>query len=209
MANSTSTDPPWEGGFSLPVFPPAVPQFDSATLVVAQESDAQSGTLISYGKGVFTKQYWTTGHPVPLLIEVLKPAEVRQVRDEIRERLAIPGDGLDHLPLRAFVTAADMYLSPEPSTRFDRAAFGTIAEQAPGEVLGTVAYPDNVAGTLLGSDSGVSGQSHLGALPAGAAAPLRLGDLRSLILSLERALASGGIDALWQQMLTFAQQAAT
>jgi len=37
---------------------------------------------------------------------------------------------------------------------------------------------------------------------------LRTGDLLSLTLGLEHALGAEGIDPLWQQMLTFAQQAA-
>ena len=208
MANGNVTDQPWEGGISVPVLPPHVPLFDSAAIVVAQQSDAQAGVAVSYSRGIFTRQFWSTGHPVPGLIEVLKPQEVKQVRDQVLEQLVIPGDGLDHLPLRAFVTAADVYLNPEPSARFDRAVFGTIAEQAPGQLLGAVAYPGDVAGTVLGSDAGVSGESHLGPLPSGFQAPLRVGDLRSLISSLENALAAGAIDPLWQQMLTFTQQAA-
>lgn len=208
MANGNAADQPWEGGLSVPVLPPHVPLFDSAAIVVAQQSDAQTGVAVSYSRGIFTRQFWSTGHPVPVLIEVLKPQDVQQIRDQVLEQLVIPGDGLDHLPLRAFVTAADVYLNPEPSTRFNRAAFGTIAEQAPGQLLGAVAYPDGVAGTIIGSDAGVSGESHLGPLPSGFQAPLRVGDLRSLISSLQNALAAGGIDPLWQQMLTFAQQAA-
>ena len=138
MANGNASDQPWEGGVAVPALPPHVPLFDSAAIVVAQQSDAQAGVAVSYSRGIFTRQFWSTGHPVPGLIEVLKPQEVRQVRDQVREQLAAPGDGLDHLPLRAFVTAADVYLSPEPSTRFDRAVFGTIAEQAPGQLLGAV-----------------------------------------------------------------------
>ena len=199
MANGSGPDQPWEGGISVPVLPPNVPFHDSAAIVVAQQSDAQTGVAVSYSRGIFTRQSWSTGHPVPGLIEVLKPEDVRQVRDQILEQLAIPGDGLDHLPLRAFVTAADVYLNPEPSTRYSTAVFGTIAEQVPGQLLGAVAYPDGVAGTILGSDVGVSGESHLGPLPAGFQAPLRVGDLRSLISSLENALAAGGIDPLWQQ----------
>lgn len=207
MANGHASDQPWEGGVSVPALPPHVPLFDSAAIVVAQQSDAQAGVAVSYSRGIFTRQFWSTGHPVPGIIEVLKPQEVRQVRDQVREQLAAPGDGLDHLPLRAFVTAADVYLSLEPSTRFDRAVFETIAEQAPGQLLGAVACPGGVAGTILGTDAGVSAESHLGPLPAGFQAPLRVGDLRSLISSLENALAAGGIDPLWQQMLTFVQQA--
>lgn len=208
MVNGSAADQPWEGGLSVPVLPPNVPLFDSAAIVVAQQSDAQTGVVVSYNRGIFTRQSWSTGHPVPVLIEVLKPQDVQQIRDELLEQLAIPGDGLDHLPLRAFVTVADVYLNPQPSTRFSRADFGAIAVQAPGQLLGSVTYPDGVAGTILGSDAGVSGESHLGPLPAGFQAPLRVGDLRSLISNLENALAAGGIDPLWQQMLTFAQQAA-
>ena len=198
----------WEGGFSVPVLPPQFPLFDSAAIVVAQQSDAQAGVAVSFGRGIFTRQAWSTGHPVPGVIEVLKPPEVEQIRDQVREQLDRPGDGLDHLPLRAFVTAADVYLDPEPSGRFRRAVFGAIAEQAPGQLLGAVAFPDGVAGTVVGSDAGVSGESHLAPLPPGFQAPLRTGDLLSLILSLENALDAGGIDPLWEQLLTFAQEAA-
>jgi len=208
MAHGNAPDQPWEGGLSVPVLPPHVPLFDSAAIVVAQQSDAQAGVAVSYSRGIFTRQFWSTGHPVPGVIEVLKPQDVRKVRDQVREQLARPGDGLDQLPLRAFVTAADVYLSPEPSTRFGSAVFGAIAEQAPGQFLGAVAYPGGVAGTIAGSSAGVSAESHLGPLPPGFQAPLRTGDLRSLISSLENALAAGGIDPQWQQMLAFAQQAA-
>jgi hypothetical protein len=208
MTQPHAAGQPWEGGLSVPVLPPHVPLFDSAAIVVAQQSDAQAGVAVSYSRGIFTRQSWSTGHPVPLLIEVLKPADVQQIRDEILEQLATGGDGLDHLPLRAFVTVADVYLSPEPSHRYRRAVFGTIAEQAPGQLLGAVSYPDGVAGSIVGSDQGVSGESHLAPLPAGFPAPLRVGDLRSLIFSLENALTAGGMDPQWQQMLTYAKQAA-
>jgi hypothetical protein len=209
MSNGNATDQPWEGGLSVPVLPPHVPLFESAAIVIAQQADAQTGAVVSYSRGIFTRQFWSTGHPVPLLIEVLKPEGVEQVRDQVLEQLAVPGDGLDHLPLRAFLTAADVYLNPEPSTRFSTAAFGAITQQAPGQVVGTIAYPNGVAGTVLGSDSGVSGETHLGPFTPGFQAPLRIGDLLSLISSLEVALATGGIDPLWQQILTYAQQAAT
>jgi hypothetical protein len=208
MANGNAADQPWEGGLSVPVLPPHVPLFDSAALVVAQQADAQTGVTVSYNRGIFTRQFWSTGHPVPFLIEVLKPPDVQEIRDQVADQLGRPGDGVDHLPLRAFVTVADVYLSPEPSHRYRDAVFGTIAAQAPGQLLGAVTYPDGVTGSVVGSDAGVSGESHLGPFPAGFLAPLREGDLRSLILSLEHALAAGGLDPQWQQMLVFAQQAA-
>jgi len=145
---------------------------------------------------------------VPGVIEVLKPADVRQVRDHIRAQLDTCADGLDRLPLRAFVTVADVYLTPEPATRYRTAVFGALTEPAPGQLLGAVAYPNGVAGSVLGSDAGVSAESHLAPLPAGFLAPLRAGDLRSLITSLGDALAAGSAGPQWQQMLTFAQQAA-
>ena len=208
MTNGNAANQPWEGGLSVPFPPPHLPAFDSAAIIVAQQSDAQTGVTVSYSRGIFTRQAWSTGHPVPLLIEVLPPQDVKQVRDQVREQLERPGDGLDHLPLRAFLTVADGYLSPDPSTRYRAAVFGAITLQAPGQLLGTVSYPDGVAGSVAGSDTGVSGESHLGPLPAGFLAPMRPGDLRSLSLSLQDALAAGGIDPLWQQMLTYAQQAA-
>ena len=207
MATPNLAEQPWEGGISALFLPPHVPLFDSAAIVIAQQSDAQSGAAISYSRGIFTRQSWSTGHPVPMLIEVLKPPEVRQLRDQVRAQLAAAGDGLDHLPLRVFVTAADVYLSPEPSSRFSEAAFGAISQTAAGQVTGSVSYPSAVAGTITGSDSGISAESHLGPFPVGVQAPLRIGDLRSLISNLETGLAAGGLDPLWQQMLTYAQQA--
>ena len=63
-----------------------------------------------------------------------------------------------------------------------------------------------MTGTITGSDTGVAGESHLAPLPPGPLTPLRTGDLRSLILSLEKALTAGDLDPRWQQMLAFAQQ---
>ncbi len=208
MAASDVEDQPWEGGVSVPVLPPHVPLFDSAAVVVAQQTDAQAGVAVAYNRGIFTRQAWSTGHPVPGVIEVLPPSEVRQVRDQIRAQLGVRGDGLDHLPLRAFLTVADVYLSPEPSARYAAAVFGTIAEPAPGQLAGTVTYPDGVAGTVVGSATGVAGESHLGLLPQNFLAPLRTGDVRSLAFHLEKALTAGDLDPLWQHMLAFVQQAA-
>jgi hypothetical protein len=216
MSQSTGTNQPWAGGVAAPFFPPALPEFDSAAIVVVQQADAESGVAVSYRGGGFSRQEWTTGHPVPLLIEDLKRPQVEQVRDEIRQQLATRGDGLDDLPLRAFLTVADLYLSPEPSGRYVSAVFGAITE-ADGKVTlgGTVSWPDGVTGTVVGLDPqvlgepvGVSGQSHLPAFPAGAPVELRLGDLRSLIASLEKAQAAGGLDPLWLRMMDLAQSAA-
>ena len=208
MTVSNVEDQPWEGGVSVPVLPPHVPLFDSAAIVVAQPTDAQAGVAVAYSRGIFTRQAWSTGHPVPGVIEVLPPQDVRQVRDQIRDQLAVRGDGLDHLPLRAFLTVADVYLSREPSARYASAIFGAVAEQAPGQLAGTVTYPDGVAGTVVGSATGVSGESHVPPLPPGFLAPLRTGDVRSLAFHLEKALTAGDLDPLWQHLLAFAQQAA-
>jgi hypothetical protein len=207
MVNGKANDQLWEGGFTGPVLPPAVPQFDNGAIALAQRSDDQAGVLVSYSNGIFTRQDWTTGHPVPDLIVVLKPPQVRQIRDQAREQLASPDDGLDRLPLRAFVTVADSYLSPEPSARFSRAGFGAITGHAPGDLQGEVTWPDGITGTIHGNEAGVSGESHVPPLPAGSLAPLRAADMLSLIASLEKAVAAGGLDPRWQQMLYFAQQA--
>jgi hypothetical protein len=216
MTQSSVTDQPWAGGLSVPFLPPGVPQLDSAAIVVAQQFDAEAGVAVSYSRGIFTRQEWSAGHPVPLLIENLQRPQIEQVRDEIRKQLATRGDGLDDLPLRAFLTVADLYLSPEPSGRYVSAVFGAITE-SDGEVTlgGTVSWPDGVTGTVVGIDPQalgqpveVYGQSHLPAFPAGSDAGLRLGDLRSLITSLEKAQTAGNLDPLWQRMLDLAKSAA-
>lgn len=75
----------------MPVLLPHVPLFDSAAVVVAQQSDAQTGVAVSYSRGIFTRQSWSAGHPVPGLIEVLKPQKVRQVRDQVLASADHPG----------------------------------------------------------------------------------------------------------------------
>ena len=207
MTQSSATGQPWQGGVSVPLAPPHVPEFDSAAIILAQQSDAETGVTVSYSRGIFTRQAWSTGHPVPLLIAELTPPQIAQVRDQVREQLATRGEGLDDLPLRAFLTVADLYLSPESSGRYASAVFGAITEPAAGQLSGTVSYPDGVTGTIVGSDTAVTGESHLAPLPPDALAPLRTGDLRSLITNLEKALATGDLDPRWQHLLAFAQQA--
>jgi hypothetical protein len=207
MTQSSVTDQPWVGGLSVPFAPPGVPEFDSAAIVVAQQFDAEAGVAVAYSRGIFTRQEWTTGHPVPDLIAVLQRPEVEQVRDQVREQLTTRGAGLDVLPLRAFLTVADLYLSPEPSGRYVSAVFGAITQLAAGQLSGTVSYPDGVTGTIAGSAAGITGESHLAPLPPGPLDPLRPADLGSLITSLEKALTGGDLDPRWQDMLAFAQQA--
>ena len=205
MANGSAADQLWEGGFTRPVPAPAVPQFDSGAIALAQRADDQAGVLVSYSNGIFTRQHWTTGHAVPDLIEVLKVPDVRQVRDQVLDQLAGPDDGLDRLPLQVFVTVAGSYLSPVPSTRFSRAEFGAIDGHAPGDLQGEVSWPDGTAGTIHGNEQVVSGESHVAPLPAGSLAPLRVADLLSLAASLDKAVAAGGLDPRWKQMWYFVQ----
>ena len=134
MTQSSTTDQPWTGGLTVPFFPPSVPELASAAIVVAQPFDAEAGVAVSYSRGIFTRQEWTTGHPVPLLISVLQRPEVEQIRDQVRDQLATRGEGLDDLPLRAFLTVADLYLSPEPSGRYVSAGFGAITASATGQL---------------------------------------------------------------------------
>lgn len=195
---------PWQGGFSVPVQPPAPPAFGSATIMIAQQS-GRTGTLVSHADGIFTRQYWSEDGAEPLLIEVLQPAELREIRDQVVAQLEGSGSGLDDLPLRAFVEAAGIQLRSTPSDRFAQASFGCITEHAPDELLGVVTFPDDVTGTVLGSARGVAAETHLSALPPGPPTPLRVGDLRSLVWTLEIALATQEIDPLWQQMLSVAR----
>lgn len=196
---------PWQGGFSVPVQPPVPPAFGSATIMIAQQSGT-TGTVVSYANGIFTRQFWSEDGAVPLIVEVLQPSALREIRDQVVEQLECPGSGLDDLPLRAFVEAVGVQLRCTPSDRFAEATFGPITQPAPHELLGVVTFPNDVTGTVLGSIAGVSAETHLSALPAGRPTPLRVGDLRSLVWTLEIALATQDIDPLWQQMLSCARQ---
>jgi hypothetical protein len=199
---------PWQGGFPAPTPPPALPDLDTGSItIVSQGSSPDSGTLVRYAGGVFTSQSWSTGPPVPLLIEVLQPDAVSKIRHEVTEQLHGPGTGLDDIPLHAFAEAARLYLETDASDRFTAAAFGMVTQPSPGEFLGTVTWPGGVVGMVLASGQEVSAQTHLAPEPAGNLTPLREADLRSLVQALEGALGTTATDPRWQQVLSIAQQA--
>jgi len=197
-----------QGSLSFPVAPPGLPDVGSAAIaVISQLPAADSGALVSYLAGVFTRQFWTTGPAVPLLIEILPAEAVRQVRDQVARQLCGPGSGLDDLPLRIFVEAASLYLERDASGRFTSAAFGPITEVASGELQGEVAWPGGVAGTVVGSAGRIAAQTHLAPVAAGEPVPLREADLRSLVLALDNAVATQTVDPQWQTMLGLAKEA--
>lgn len=202
-AGASEATGPWAGGFSGP----GLSDLGGALIIAAELPDAGTGILVSYSEGRFTSQFWTTGPPVPQFIEVLSREQVYAMRDQVESQLRGPGSGLDDIPLRDFVETVRMYFEQEASDRFTTAAFGSITQAADGSLEGQLSWPGDVVGTVVGSTGGVSAQSHLRYLAAGNPAPLRSADLQSLILALHSALARSAINPLWQQMLTFAQQA--
>jgi hypothetical protein len=196
---------PWQGGFSGP----GLPSLDGAIVIAAELPDDRAGVLVSYSGGIFTQQFWTTGPPVPHIVQILQPDEVRAVRDQVAGQLRGPGSGLDDIPLREFVEAVRLHFEEEPSERFAEAVFGSITQASPLGLQGQVTWPGDVIGTVLGNADGVSAQSHLANVAAGNPAWLRSADLQSLVSALHKALAAGQIDPLWQQMLSYAEQALT
>jgi hypothetical protein len=194
---------PWQGGFSGP----GLPALGGALVIAAELPDDGAGILVSYSGGIFTRQFWTTGPPVPQIIEILPPGEVKAISDQVAEQLEGPGSGLDDIPLREFVETVRLHFEQEPSDRFEEAVFGSITQASPGGLQGQVTWPGDVIGTVLGSADGVSAQSHLANIAAGNPAWLRNADLQSLVIALQDALATSATDPLWQQMLTYAEQA--
>jgi hypothetical protein len=195
---------PWQGGFSGP----GLPALGGAVVIAAELPDDGAGILVSYSGGIFTRQFWTTGPPVSQIIEILPPAEVKAIGDQVAEQLQGPGSGLDDIPLREFVETVRLHFEHEASDRFEEAVFGSITQASPAGLQGQVTWPGDVIGTVQGSADGVSAQSHLANIAAGNPAWLRHADLRSLVIGLQDALAAtSGIDPLWKQMLTFAEQA--
>ena len=69
---------PWQGGLARPVGPPSRPQFGSGALTLLSQTDASSGSLVSYVGGIFTAQFWTTGHQVPFLVASSTPRTSRR-----------------------------------------------------------------------------------------------------------------------------------
>jgi hypothetical protein len=194
---------PWQGGFSGP----GLPALGGAVVIAAQLPDDGAGILVSYSGGIFTRQFWTTGPPVPQIIEILPPGEVKAIKDQVAEQLQGPGSGLDDIPLREFVETVRLHFEQEVSDRFTEAVFGSITQASPGGLQGLVTWPGDVIGTVLGTADGVSAQSHLANVAVGNPAWLRNADLQSLVIALRGALAASAIDPLWQQILTFAEQA--
>lgn len=201
--NVAETTGSWEGGFAGPGFSDLS---DGAVIIVSQLPEAGTGILVSYSEGIFTRQFWTTGPPVPMLIELLSPEEVKAIGDQVAEQLRDSGSGLDDTPLRAFLETVRLYLETEASDRFTEAVFGSIVQTNQAELQGQVSWPGDVVGTVLSAD-GVSAQTHLAQVPAGNPVPLRKADLRSFVFALEGALSTQAIDPLWQQMLSAAEQA--
>jgi hypothetical protein len=193
----------WQGGFSGP----GLPALGGAVVIAAQLPDDGAGVLVSYAGGIFTRQFWTTGSPVPQIIEILKPDEVAAVRDQVVEQLQAPGCGLDEIPLREFVEAVRLHFQRDASQRFAEAVFGSITQSSPLGLQGQVTWPGDVIGMVLGSTDGISAQSHLANVAAANPAWLRSADLQSLVIALRQALDTAQLDPLWQQMLTFAEQA--
>ena len=193
----------WQGGFSGP----GLPALGGAVVIAAQLPDDGAGVLVSYAGGIFTRQFWTTGPPVPQIIEILKPDEVAAVRDEVVEQLQTPGCGLDEIPLREFVEAVRLHFQQDASQRFAQAVFGSITPSSPLGLQGQVTWCDDVIGTVLGNPDGISAQSHLANVAAANPAWLRSADLQSLVIALRQALGTAQLDPLWQQMLIFAEQA--
>src|SRR5580704_9592356 len=168
----------WQGGFSGP----GLPALGGAVVIAAQLPDDGAGVLVSYAGGIFTRQFWTTGPPVPQIIEILEPDEVAAVR---------------------------LHFQLDASHRFAEAVFGSITQSSPQGLQGQVTWPDDVIGAVLGNADGISAQSHLANVAAGNPAWLRSSDLRSLVIALNEALDTAQLDPLWKQMLAFAEQALT
>jgi hypothetical protein len=193
----------WQGGFSGP----GLPALGGAVVIAAELPDDGAGILVSYAGGIFTRQFWTTGPPVPQIIEILKPDEIAAIRDQVVGQLQAPGSGLDEIPLREFVEAVRLHFSQDASHRFADAVFGSITQSSSQSLQGQVTWPGDVIGMVLGNSDGVSAQSHLANVAASNPAWLRNADLRSLVIALQDALDTAQPDPMWQQMLTFAEQA--
>jgi hypothetical protein len=204
------TTTPWQGGFSGPPTPPSPPNLEAGTIVVVQAASAEgTGVQITYMDGAFYRSFWTVGsNAVPDLIEMLAPATVRQIRTQLVDQLASSATGLDHVPLKAFVEAADQYLKSRSSERFSNAVFGSITEQTTPSLFldGAVNFPNGVVGTIQYTAGRIVAETHLSVLPAAQPSPLRVADLRSLAQALQLALSDQpGIDPAWQQVLTVTQ----
>jgi hypothetical protein len=202
IAATEPTEPtePWQAGFAGP----GLSDLAAGAMVLASEQgQAGTGVLVTYSEGAFTRRFWSDGPPIPLIIEILPPEELKALGDQLDAQLEGAGSGLDDIPLRDFAEAIRLHLSSQASSRFAAAAFGSIATVNPGEFLGQVSWPGDVVGTIAASAGAISAQTHLAHLGTGDPAPLRKADIRSLVLALQ----ASTVNAQWEQVLSFAEQA--
>lgn len=197
---ASDTTGPWQAGFAGP----GLSDLGGGAIIIAAElPEAGTGIMVTYSGGVFTRRFWTDGPPVPQIVELLSPGELKVLRDQLELQLQGPGSGLDDIPLRAFLDTLRLSLSGGTSDRFATATFGSIVAENPGEFLGQVNWPGDVTGTVQASAGAVAAQTHLAQLATGNPAPLRSADVRSLVAALQVTTVS----ASWAQVLNFAEQA--
>ena len=83
-AGTPETLGPWEAGFAGS----GLSDLEGGALIIAAEQpEAGTGIAVTYSGGVFRRQFWTDGPPVPLFIELLTPADLKVLRDQLAAQL--------------------------------------------------------------------------------------------------------------------------
>lgn len=161
-----------------------------------QEVDYQSD-------GQFTQRLRVVNGPEPQIIQVLQDDALEELLTTLRAELDEGPSGVDPVGLRVFIDLIEDALRTDPgSTRFDRARFGTVAQDGRGILFGHLVLGVDVAGTVRDVGGSLSFEQHVVVMPAGAYRPLSAADRSSLAKALA---ANPPADPLWQRILADAR----
>lgn len=161
-----------------------------------QEVDYQSD-------GQFTQRLRVVNGPEPQNIQVLQDDALEELLTTLRAELDEGPSGVDPVGLRVFIDLIEDALRTDPgSTRFDRARFGTVAQDGRGILFGHLVLGVDVAGTVRDVGGSLSFEQHVVVMPAGAYRPLSAADRSSLAKALA---ANPPADPLWQRILADAR----
>jgi hypothetical protein len=152
--------------------------------------------------GNFTLAVHLPGQVEPHHIIVLNQSMMQDLLDDLQEEALNPPPGLDTTLFQTFIYLLTQALNVQPSTRFNLARFGDIAEDASGTITGHLGLGIDVVGTVQDADGVITFEQHPVPLPPGPLQPLSPADAASLAAALDTYISTANppADPLWVQV---------
>lgn len=154
--------------------------------------------------GQFTRRLRVVGGVGPQNVEVLQDDALQELLTTLKAELRDGAPGVDPVGLKVFIDLLEDALRTDPpSSRFDHAGFGTVAQDERGILFGHLVLGVDVAGTVRDVGGSLSYEQHVVVMPPGTYRPLSAADLASLAGALS---AHPPADQLWQRILADARR---